>query len=325
MAGEAAPAEVTVVIPTRDRPRQLRTALWSVAQQRGGAPAVVVVDDGSAVAVDVPDAPGVRVVRHERSEGVSRARNRGLAEVATPWVAFLDDDDVWLPDHLARVTAAIAAAEDGGVRRVGLGYAPVLVTDADHHPRNVIGAHPPADLARALHGGNVLPTPSCVVARAELVRDAGGFDATLTVSADWDLWLGVARREPGAAASAVPSVLYTQHDNNMHHGAQTTLTELAEMQRRYGAPAAERGVAMPDAGFPAYLAGTLKTAGRRRESAAWYLRSFRGRRRGGDVVRAAAALLDVRPPTALRRRPTLDGEAAEWLMRLRAFEAGGPA
>lgn len=313
-----------MVIPTRDRPRHLRTALWSVAQQRGGAPPVVVVDDGSAVPVAAPAGDErVRVVRNARSEGVSGARNRGLAAVTTRWVAFLDDDDVLLPGHLSEVTAAIAAAERGG-QEVGLGYAPVLVCGAARDLRNVIAAHPPSDLARALHGGNVLPTPSCVVVRADLVRAAGGFDATLTVSADWDLWLGVARREPGAAAAAVPSVLYTQHDGNMHHGAEVTLTELAEMQRRYGALAAERGVAMPDAGFPAYLAGTLKTSGHRREAAAWYLRSLRARRRGGDAARAAAALLGVRPPAALRRRPKLDGEATAWLARLRAFEAEGP-
>lgn len=314
-----------MVIPTRDRPHHLRTALWSVAQQHGGAPPVVVVDDGSTVPVAVPEGDQrVRVVRNARSEGVSGARNRGLAEVTTPWVVFLDDDDVLLPGHLSQVTAAIAEAERGG-GQVGLGYAPVLVCGAARDLRNVIGAHPPTDLARALHGGNVLPTPSCVVVRADLVRAVGGFDTALTVSADWNLWLGVARREPGAAAGAVPSVLYTQHDGNMHHGSEVTLTELAEMQRRYGVLAAERGVAMPDAGFPAYLAGTLKTAGRRREAAAWYLRSLRARRHGGDVVRAVAALLGMRLPAALRRRPELDGEAAEWLARLRAFEAGGAA
>jgi glycosyltransferase involved in cell wall biosynthesis len=323
---QAAAMEVTVVIPTRDRPQHLRTALWSVAQQQGGAPTVVVVDDGSAVPVVVP-ADGeqrVQVVRNASSEGVSRARNRGLAQVTTDWVAFLDDDDVWLPGHLAQVTAAIAAADRDGVD-VGLGYAPVVVCGAARDLRNVIGAHPPEVLARALHGGNVLPTPSCVVVRADLVRAAGGFDATLTVSADWDLWLGVARQVPGAAAGTAPSVLYTQHDANMHHGAQVTLAELAEMQRRYGALAAQQGVAMPDASFPAYLAGTLKTSGQRRAAAAWYLRSLRARRRPSDLARAGAALLGVRPPAAVRRRPQLDGEAAEWLARLRAFEAGGSA
>src|SRR5215218_5442708 len=97
------------------------------------------------------------------------------------------------------------------------------------------------------------------------------------------------------------------------------------MQRRYGAFATERGVTMPDAGFPAYLAGTLKTGGQRRAAARWYLRSLRARRRPGDLARAGAALLGVRPPAAVRRRPQLDGEAAEWLARLRAFEAGRPA
>jgi hypothetical protein len=321
---EVTPSEVSVVIPTRDRPAHLRTALWSLARQDGGVAAVVVVDDGSAVpataaAVGERRPLDVRLVRNARSLGVAGARNRGLEEVETAWVAFLDDDDVFLPGHLARVTAALTAA--GGHRAgVGLGYAAVLVTDAARRPRNVIPAHPPADVALALHGGNVLPTPSCVVVRTDLVRGEGGFDPALTVSADWDLWLRVARRAPRAAASPVPSVLYTQHAGNMHHGAQTTLDELAEMQRRHGAAGARLGVAMPDPGFPAYLGGTLKTAGRHREAAAWYLRSFRARRHGADLLRAVAALLRVGPPAGWRR-PRLDGDIEDWLDGLRAFEA----
>ena len=98
-------AEVTVVVPTRNRAAMLRQALRSVAAQRGVDLEAVVVDDGStdatpAVVTAIGDRR-LRLVRHQRPQGVSTARNRGVAEARGRWVAFLDDDDVWAPEKLA--------------------------------------------------------------------------------------------------------------------------------------------------------------------------------------------------------------------------------
>ncbi len=95
---------VTVVIPTRDRRELLLRTLDSVLRQEDVALDVVVVDDGgtdgSADAVENLQLPNVRVLRHQRSRGVSAARNAGLRTVTAPWVAFVDDDDLWAPTKL---------------------------------------------------------------------------------------------------------------------------------------------------------------------------------------------------------------------------------
>lgn len=84
---------VTFVIPTRDRRRLLDRAVASVieAGQR-----VVVIDDGSVEPVMIAHA-SVLVFRHAVPRGVAAARNTGIQHVSTPWVAFLDDDDITLP------------------------------------------------------------------------------------------------------------------------------------------------------------------------------------------------------------------------------------
>ena len=125
--------EVAVVIPSRNRWQFLRTALASALAQRGVDVGVVVVDDGS-----IGRTPGelgalhderVQVLRRERPEGVSAARNLGLVHVTAPWVAFLDDDDVWAPRHLSAMLDAVRVSELDP-ERVGLVFSGHLDVDA---------------------------------------------------------------------------------------------------------------------------------------------------------------------------------------------------
>ena len=106
MPERIATPEVSVVIPTRDRSRLLALTLRSVRWQRGVDLEVLVVDDGSTddtaeVVAAIAD-PRIRLVRQPVAQGVSAARNRGIAEAGGTWVAFLDDDDLWAPDKLVR-------------------------------------------------------------------------------------------------------------------------------------------------------------------------------------------------------------------------------
>lgn len=103
VSAELGGMSVGVVIPSRNRPQHLRVAIDSVLAQRHEPIRVVVVDDGSSPPVaawlECPDSR-VRVVRNERPAGPGAARNQGAAAVDTEWVAFLDDDDRWLPHKL---------------------------------------------------------------------------------------------------------------------------------------------------------------------------------------------------------------------------------
>src|SRR5688500_7386568 len=109
--------DVTVVVPTRNRSALLSLTLRSVLRQQDVNLEVIVVDEAStddttAMLATVADAR-VRVIRHETPLGVSSARNRGASEAHGEWLAFLDDDDLWAPDKLARqLQAAQAAGRD---------------------------------------------------------------------------------------------------------------------------------------------------------------------------------------------------------------------
>ena len=197
------PPEISVIIPTRDRWPLLSTTLRGALSQEGVEHEVIVVDDGSLD--ETPDRlaavgdPRLRVLRHERSGGVSAARNLGIAQARGEWLAFLDDDDLWSPNKLA---AQVAAARAGGAT---FAYAAAVVLDEQRRAIEVLPAPDPEGLIRRLLPGNAIPAgASNVLASAAAVSAAGGFDERLAHFADWDLWIALA---DGGRGAACPEVL----------------------------------------------------------------------------------------------------------------------
>jgi glycosyltransferase involved in cell wall biosynthesis len=101
---------ISVILPTRDRPALVGRALASVLQQAGADFEVVLVDNNQAVAAVVTPADArVRVVRAPDATSAAAARNAGLKVARGEWVTFLDDDDEYAPDKLARQLALATA------------------------------------------------------------------------------------------------------------------------------------------------------------------------------------------------------------------------
>lgn len=100
---------VSVVIPTFGRPELLTRAVRSVLDQSMSDLEVIVVNDGddppTASAVKAIDDPRVRFIAHDRKRGAGQARDTGADASTGQWVAFLDDDDEWLPQKLERQLA----------------------------------------------------------------------------------------------------------------------------------------------------------------------------------------------------------------------------
>lgn len=103
--------EFTVVLPTRNRLEKMRRALTSVEQQTLQSFEVIIVDDGSTDGTaqylaqgghieEFPGIPETVVIHNDRGEGAGHARNQALKRASGELIAFLDDDDVWMPDYL---------------------------------------------------------------------------------------------------------------------------------------------------------------------------------------------------------------------------------
>jgi len=200
-----AAARITVIIPTCNGPAYLCEAVGSVLAQTLPADEILVIDDGEGAAEALRAAfgavPTLTVLRTPRppldkaGRGAGPARNVGLARARGDLIAFLDDDDLWKPEKLARQVTLFAGRPKLGL--VACGYE---VMDENGRPRR--GGAPVHDgflkprlngpaLRAMLHRNQV--TTSTVVARRECFA-GGGFDDRYPVAQDWDMWLRIAPR-----------------------------------------------------------------------------------------------------------------------------------
>lgn len=190
---------MTAIICTRDRPDLLSRALASVVAEIGPEDEVVVVDDGIDGEV-VPPLPCIRLLR-TWGVGAAGARAVGLAAARGVFVAWCDDDDLWLPGHVNTLTTVLIEQAD-----VDLVYG-----DAE---LEVPGSAGPPSVPYALDfeentlaGWNFLPI-SAVMHRTHSARSAGGFDGALSAFEDWDLWQRMVRR--GCLLRRAPAVVARQ-------------------------------------------------------------------------------------------------------------------
>jgi glycosyltransferase involved in cell wall biosynthesis len=264
MPGPDRRPDVSVVIPTHDRMGLLALTLRTVFWQDEVELEVIVVDDGSSdrttETVERLGDRRVRMVRHETPQGVSAARNRGIADAAGRWIAFLDDDDLWAPDKLAQQLRAIRETDRAWA------YTGSVNVTMDHR---IIGGAPPSapkSVAEGLHRTNLIPGGgSSVVARADILREVGGFDEGLGILEDWDLWIRLAR-EGLPAWVRKPLVGYRVHSGNSTQRIERLLAELMVIEDRYGGP-------IDRLRFYRYLGLVSLRAGQRRQALRHYLRA----------------------------------------------------
>lgn len=193
-------ADVTVVMPALNREALIARALASVAAQELPPREVIVVDDGSTDrTAEVARRAGAHVICMPERSGSGPARNAGIAAATTEWVAFLDSDDEWWPQHLRRALkhagphamvamAAVATSgrwqgsPDPGARRIG-----------------------PVDMLVP----SALVVTSGTVVRRRVLTEAGGF-RPLARAQDLDLWLRVLERGSGVTVGEA-TVTYHEH------------------------------------------------------------------------------------------------------------------
>ena len=217
---------VSVVIPAYNRPAMVRRALASVAAQTAAPSEVIVVDDCSTDATgDVAAELGARVIRHEVNRGEGAARNTGLEHATQPWVALLDSDDEWLPDHLRTVWARREGNVLVAATCIGIGAGRPRIYGVPG-PRPLVLRGPP----RVAHPDNCVP-PSAALLRRDAALAAGAFDPELERCADLDLWLRVLERGRGVVLPEVTAVYHVHEGQVSADGAAMQEAHRAVLER----------------------------------------------------------------------------------------------
>ncbi len=201
---------VSAVIPTRHRPGSLLQAVESALAQTHPVMEVVVVIDGPDAATEsmlqALNHPRVRVVALPAPVGGSEARNAGVAAARGEWVAFLDDDDEWLPNKIERQLAMLPQTGDNGDPIVSCRFLARTATGDRVWPERLPQpSEPLCEYLLARRGGSdgFVATPTILTRRSLLCRVP--FRSGLKKHQDWD-WILRATRE-GARVFFCPEVL----------------------------------------------------------------------------------------------------------------------
>jgi glycosyltransferase involved in cell wall biosynthesis len=187
---------VTVVIATHNRLGLLQEAAASVIRQRSVTWRLVVVDDashdGTAEWLAGLADPRISSIRCDAPVERSVARNRGLEQVETPYVLFLDDDDVLETSALAALAEALGRRPDAFTAVGGR-----IVFDADGHRRRAVSPRVAMHRRawREVTSGWIA-VPGQMLLRTDLIRSSGGWDETLAGPEDQELWLRLGYRYP---------------------------------------------------------------------------------------------------------------------------------
>jgi glycosyltransferase involved in cell wall biosynthesis len=297
--------EVSVVIPTRDRPAFLAHTLRTVVWQEDVDVEVLVVDDGvgpgTAAVLQLLGDSRIHLLRNSGPPGVSGARNCGIDAAKGRWIAFLDDDDLWAPDKLR---AQLSMAEKAGAAWV---YAGDVTVDEDLRVRGGTSPPAPQQVVADLRHYNAVPAgASNVVVRHETMDAVGGFDPELRTSEDWDLWLRLAAASLPAFVPR-PLVGLRTHVGMASRSVDQMLADIEIIARRHRIP-------VDRARHQRWAAWMCLERGRRAKALQHYARAVMA----GDFIsvgRAAVALMD--PHVTRRRWPSRDEgwalEAQTWL------------
>jgi glycosyltransferase involved in cell wall biosynthesis len=192
-ANAGSPPRVSIIVPCYNTAALIANCLDSVFAQTFSGYEVGVVNDGSPDTAQLEQAlkPYREKIAYieQQNKGAAGARNTAMARANGEFLAFLDSDDSWLPDHLARQIELFDSDP-----ALGLVYSDAILIRDSGHPKTFMEKCPSQGSAtfEALVVESCQIPISTVVARRDVIVNAGGFDENLRRCDDYDMWLRLA-------------------------------------------------------------------------------------------------------------------------------------
>lgn len=231
-------AQFTVVIPLYNKAAEICATLDSVFAQRYTDFEVVVIDDGStdqsAALVKAFSDPRLRLVS-QKNQGVGPARNRGVQESDSPYIAFLDADDYWYPDHLKNLSTLIQRFPEAKWMATAYekAFTTSLVKAVDTPLRlKENGWQGPVEDFFAMAKKDAPAWTSAMCFSKEFFETLGGFNPEITMGAgeDTDLWIRAALTQPMYWVNSV-TARHQQFSSNRVSHAPTLKRKFINLDR----------------------------------------------------------------------------------------------
>jgi len=207
--------KASVVIVTYNRSHLVGGAITSVLNQTFQDYEIIVVDDASTdntgEIVRAFDDKRITYIRHETNKKVASARNTGVQNAKGEYIAFLDDDDEWLPQKLKKQvdllnsSPPLVGAVYTGFRKIDRTTGKTLFQAVPVKRGNIF---------QDLFIENWVGTASTVLIRKECFQKVGMFDEKMFFGEDWDMWIRIAR-EFHIDYISEPLVKYYVHDTKL--------------------------------------------------------------------------------------------------------------
>jgi glycosyltransferase involved in cell wall biosynthesis len=211
-----------VVVPTYNRPKQVRCAIDSVRNQTHTVDELLVVNDGSDA-----DYSGVRhyleslkieaTYLETDGDGACAARNLGAQHASGEVLMFLDDDDQWRPKKVKRQLVRFN-------NQTGLVYSARVAVDANGKTKYKIVGGASGDLSKTILIHNAIGTTSSPAIDSELFEQVGGFDEKMPGLQDWELWIRLCQHTR-VGYDPCPTVEWTDADG---------VGQMSSQVQRYG-------------------------------------------------------------------------------------------
>ena len=205
--------KISVIIPAYNAEKTIKETIESVLSQTLSQFEIIVINDGSQdktleVVSRILD-PRLKVLSYPNA-GVSVSRNRGISQAAGDYVSFLDADDLWTPDKLETQLKALQANPKAAVAYSWTDW----IDESGQFLRSGGHISVNGDVYAKLLLRDFVESGSNPLIRRQALTEVGGFDKSLNLAADWDMWLRLAARYEFVA---VPSsqILYRVSPNSM--------------------------------------------------------------------------------------------------------------
>jgi glycosyltransferase involved in cell wall biosynthesis len=240
--------KISAVIPAYNSAKFIRAAISSIQAQTSKVDEIIVVDDGSMDDTEqvVKDISHAIIYHKQVNQGPSAARNKGIELASGDWIAFLDADDQWTTDKIAKQIQTLQAHPElhliaGDMTEIDNDDLPITKSVLAKHQmlasfQHLAGKPVPNALA-ALVKKNFIPTGTVLVKRQTLL-EAGMFNTEIRYGEDLELWAKIATFH---AVTCLPDILMLrrQHGNNATQASKRMLIDLTKVMgsiRSYAQP-----------------------------------------------------------------------------------------